>query len=108
MVRMFKMKKEYIFIVAGLMLALGLAIFVSPFASSSPDGLERVAEDKGFIDSSGTAIYTSAPMPDYSVSRVKDEGISTAIAGLIGTSAVFFIGWGVGLLLKKRKNSDAS
>jgi len=25
-------------------------VLLSPLASSSPDGLERVAEDKGFID----------------------------------------------------------
>ncbi|MFH1624037.1 MAG: PDGLE domain-containing protein, partial [Pseudomonadota bacterium] len=37
------------FIVIGLLLSLLIAIFISPFASPSPDGLENVAEIKGFL-----------------------------------------------------------
>ena len=37
-------------VIGGLIVALGLAFFVSPLASSSPDGLEKVATDEGFID----------------------------------------------------------
>ena len=33
-----------------LAVAVGLATAASPFASSSPDGLERVAADQGFVD----------------------------------------------------------
>ena len=33
----------------GLLLALAVAI-ISPLASSAPDGLERVAENEGFIE----------------------------------------------------------
>ena len=36
------------FTILALALAIGLATAASPFASSSPDGLERVAADKGF------------------------------------------------------------
>ena len=36
------------FTILALALAIGLATAVSPFASSSPDGLNRVAEDHGF------------------------------------------------------------
>ena len=36
-----------VFVVVAIAVAVGLATAVSPFASSSPDGLERVAEDKG-------------------------------------------------------------
>ena len=38
-----------IVVIAGLLIAFVLAIVLSPFASSSPDGLEKVGEDKGFI-----------------------------------------------------------
>ena len=37
-------------LVAGLLVALLLAGFVSFYASSDPDGLNRVAQDKGFAD----------------------------------------------------------
>ena len=44
------MKRGYlVLLLAGLGIALVIAIF-SPLASSSPDGLERVAEDKAFVD----------------------------------------------------------
>jgi hypothetical protein len=37
-----------VFAVLALAVAVGLAVGVSPYASASPDGLERVAEDEGF------------------------------------------------------------
>ena len=37
-----------LFIVLALAVAVGLATAVSPYASASPDGLEKVAGDKGF------------------------------------------------------------
>ncbi len=43
-----KRKALWLFVVGGLLVALALAFFVSPYASSSPDGLNKVAEDKGF------------------------------------------------------------
>jgi hypothetical protein len=42
------------FLVAlGLALAVGLAFFAAPYASSSPDGLDRVAADEGFAGAAG-------------------------------------------------------
>ena len=37
-----------VFVVLAIAVAIGLATAVSPFASSSPDGLQRVAENHGF------------------------------------------------------------
>lgn len=59
-----------------------LAIVISPFASSSPDGLERVAHDLGFIDFENEPLYSI--FPDYSISIISFEFLSTAISGLIG------------------------
>jgi len=87
----------------GLGIALLLALFLSPFASSSPDGLERVAEMKGFKDKGESwALWLYAPLRDYAISWVKNEKVSTALSGLIGTLAVFFIALGFSKLLKKR------
>ena len=54
------------FTILALAVAIGLATAASPFASSSPDGLERVAEDKGFLERGhlGT-VQDRAPVPDY-------------------------------------------
>lgn len=94
-------KKNLLFVVIGLFVAVVLAIFISPFASSSPDGLERVAEDKGFIDKAQDT-WTNAPLPDYTVPGISNEGLSTALAGAIGTVLVFGVGLGVAFVLKKR------
>lgn len=94
-------KKNLLFIIIGLVVAVALAIFISPFASSDPDGLEKVAEDKGFIDKAQET-WTSAPLPDYTVPGIGNESLSTALAGTIGTLAVFGVGLGVAFVLKKR------
>ena len=88
------------FIWVGLGVCLLLALFLSPFASSSPDGLEKVAETKGFAEKGeGGAFWKYAPIPDYAIPWIKDEWISTAASGLVGTLAIFFIAWGLGMLL---------
>lgn len=86
------------FTVAGLAVALALAVFASPHASSHPDGLEKVAEDSGFLDRAageGEALWEGAPFPDYGVGGVESESVSTGLAGLLGTAAVFAAGYAV-------------
>lgn len=95
--------KVYIFI--GLLVSLILAIVVSPFASSWPDGLERVAEDKGFIEKGeGPQAWTLSPIPDYAIPGLGESGLATAAAGLIGTLVVFGVGWGLAYVLRSRSN----
>lgn len=81
---------------AGLMLALMLALLGSPFASSSPDGLEKVAEEKGFAAaaSEDTIVWTTILFPDYKIKSVESRKVSTSLAGLLGTMAVFACGFG--------------
>lgn len=87
----------------GLGIALLLALFLSPFASSAPDGLEKVAETKGFAQKGeGWAFWLYAPLRDYGISLIKNEKVSTALSGLIGTLGVFLIALGVSKLLKKK------
>ena len=92
----------------GLTAALVLGVLVSPFASSSPDGLEKVAEDKGFIESAeGKETWTSSPLPDYTVPGVDAEGVSTGLAGLLGTAAMFAVGFGtIKLVALRRKEQE--
>ncbi len=92
------MKKRDIFI--GLSVAIVLAIF-SFLASVSPDGLERVAEDKNFITAATNLI--KSPMPDYILPCVRNERISGSLAGILGVFLVFFLGWGAAKLLERNK-----
>ena len=89
----------------GLLVALFLAVFISPFASPRPDGLERVAEDKGFIELAETQPLISSPIPDYAWPGIRNERLATSIAGLVGTLVLCGLGLGLGYLLKKK---DAS
>jgi hypothetical protein len=82
-------------IVAGLALALALAFFVAPRASSSPDGLERVAEDHGFLETAEESAVADSPLADYSVKGIDDEALSTGLAGIIGVAITFVLGIGL-------------
>jgi cobalt/nickel transport system permease protein len=66
---------------AGLAIALALAI-LSPLASAHPDGLEWVAEQKGFLDRAEGPIYSI--IPDYVMPGVGNEALATIIAGVLG------------------------
>ena len=87
----------------GLLIAIALAVFLAPFASQSPDGLEKVAEDKGFLEKGEREPMIGAPLPDYSMPGVKHEGVSTALAGIVGTIITFAAALGIGYLIKKKK-----
>ncbi len=83
-----------------LILALFLAL-LSPLASSSPDGLERVAEDKGFMETAREAVFEI--IPDYVLPGVGNEAGATILAGIIGTLMLFGIGYGLAHLLKAKR-----
>jgi hypothetical protein len=84
-----------LFIVAGLLLAGGLALLVSPFASGSPDGLNRVAVDEGFDKSATEHALEGSPVAGYAVRGIEDESVGRGLSGLIGVLLTF----GVGLML---------
>ena len=79
--------------VQGLVVALGLAIFVAPFACAWPDGLEKVAARLGFESAAVSARIVSAPMRDYAFPRFHRIGPSTAAAGAAGTLAAFVLSY---------------
>jgi cobalt/nickel transport protein len=86
----------------GLGISFLLALFLSPFASTSPDGFEKVAETKGFSEKGESwKFWKHALLPDYAIPWIKNEKVSTALSGLIGTLAIFFIVLGIGRLIKK-------
>ena len=74
-------------VLVGIGIAFFLAAVISPFASSSPDGLERVAEDAGFMERV-SELWTLSPLPDYSVTSISDAAISTGLAGVLGVALV--------------------
>ncbi|MBX6389535.1 MAG: PDGLE domain-containing protein [Frankia sp.] len=81
-----------LFLVAGLFVAFVLAAFVSGFASSSPDGLEKVAEDKGFLEQGRDHAFSDWPIADYAVSGIGNERLAGGLAGVIGVTITFAVG----------------
>jgi hypothetical protein len=79
-------------IVVGLGIAVIVAL-VSPWASSRPDGLERVAEDKEFIDEAKDPPYKV--IADYVFPGIEDERLATILSGLVGIAIVAGICFGL-------------
>lgn len=75
-----------------------LVAFLSPLASSSPDGLEKVAEDKGFIEKAKDSPYEI--IADYVFPGVHNESLATILAGLVGTVGIFALVYGGARALK--------
>lgn len=77
------------FVAYGALVALGLTIFVAPFASPLPDGLERVAAVLGFEARAAIQPVLSAPFADYRIPALGASPRATAAAGCIGTLVAF-------------------
>jgi cobalt/nickel transport system permease protein len=90
-------------LVYGLLVAAGIAVFVAPWASPWPDGLEKVAETLGFADRAAERPLVPSPLPDYAVPGIVPEALTTAVAGLIGVAVVFLIVLGAARLVLSRR-----
>ncbi len=88
----------------GLVAALALAGFVSYYASTSPDGLEKVAHDKGIDSKEREHAVKDSPLADYQVKDVDDERISGGLAGVIGVGATLAAGTGVFVVVRRRRD----
>ena len=84
-----------------MFISLVMATVMSLFASSSPDGLERVAEDLGFIEHGEGEEVIPALMPDYAIPGIRNETLAASLAGFAGTFMMFALAYGIGILLKE-------
>jgi cobalt/nickel transport system permease protein len=87
-------------LLAGLGLAVVVVLAAALWASADPDGLERVAEDLGFIDAGQQPGFEI--LPDYTLPGL-DGVASTVVAGLIGIVVVLGVVWLLGRLLARRR-----
>lgn len=95
--------RNRMFVLSGLGIALLIGVFLSPFASQNPDGLDRVAQDLKF-DKKAAEVPPAHKLPFYQVFneyalRGVPEQVATPLAGLVGTLAAFGLAWGVGKLV---------
>jgi cobalt/nickel transport protein len=95
-----------LFLVAGLLVTAGLALVVSGFASSSPDGLEKVAGDKGFLATARDHLFADGPLADYAVRGVGNQRLSTGLSGLVGVLVTFGVGLGLFALVRAMRSRN--
>jgi cobalt/nickel transport protein len=91
-------------IVIGLIIAGLVAFFLSPLASTLPDGLEKVAHDCGFIAKGELSSILKSPIPDYAFPGLKNEKLAVSVSGFLGTVIIFVAGFSLAFFLKKRKD----
>lgn len=72
---------------------------LSLFASAWPDGLEKVAENLGFIDlSHKVRVIVPTPLADYGIQGLGTIG--TSIAGLVGAAVCFAVAFGIAKVVR--------
>ena len=90
-------------IITGLIIALIVAFFLSPLASTLPDGLEKVAHDYGFIAKGEKGLILKSFIPDYAFPGIKNEKLAVSISGFLGTMIIFVAGFTLAFFLKKKR-----
>lgn len=93
-------------VLIGLLVALVLAGVVSFYASSDPDGLEKVAVDKGFDSAATEHDASGSPLADYATKGIDNDRLSGGLAGVIGS--VLVLGAAGGLAFVLRRGNQAS
>ncbi|MFC0600303.1 energy-coupling factor ABC transporter permease [Streptomyces palmae] len=90
---------------AGLAAALVCAGGLSYYASADPDGLEKVAHDKGIDQKTEEHAAKDSPLADYGVKDITNARLSGGLAGVIGVGATLAVGSGVFVLVRRRKTA---
>lgn len=89
--------------IVGMLLALLLAGVVSYYASASPDGLEKVAADKGVDRHQRDHRMADSPTADYQVEGVHNARLSGGLAGVLGVAGTLVLGTGVFWVVRRSR-----
>jgi cobalt/nickel transport system permease protein len=92
----------------GLVTSLVLAGFVSFYASADPDGLEKVAHDKGIDKKEEKHASSDSPLAGYGVKDIANARLSGGLAGVIGVGVTVVAGSTVFWAVRRRRGTDAS
>lgn len=89
-----------------LVVALVLAGLVSYYAATSPDGLNRVAEDKGFSSTQKDHATSDNPLAGYRTKGIGNDRLSEGLAGVAGVLLVLTMAGGLVLAVRRRRTPD--
>jgi hypothetical protein len=90
------------FIAAGFIVAALLAGGASYYASSHPDGLEKVAKEIGFIDTAKDSAVANSPLADYGIKGIDNARVSGGLAGILGIIATGAVGGALFMFIRKK------
>jgi cobalt/nickel transport protein len=90
------------FFASAIIVSTLLAGGASFYASSSPDGLEKVAEDIGFIETAKDHSLADSALADYGLAGVDNERLSVGASGVIGVLVTSVAGFGLFMLIRKK------
>lgn len=88
-----------------LLIFLIIMLLLAPFASSKPDGLERVAMDKGF-DKNKSYFSIMSVMPDYMIPGIGNEKAATVLAGAAGALIILGLFFGAEKVMAVLHNKE--
>ena len=88
--------------------SLLLAGVVSFYASSHPDGLTKVSQDKGFADTETEHGAADSPLAGYSTKDVGNERLSGGVAGVVGVLVVLGAGSGLAYVIRRREHQPTA
>ncbi|MFD9115957.1 energy-coupling factor ABC transporter permease [Streptomyces bottropensis] len=95
-------------LLAGLGTSLLLAGVVSFYASADPDGLEKVAADKGIDAKVEDHAAAGSPLADYGVEGLDNARLAGGLAGVIGVGVTVAAGTGIFWAVRRRRTNDTS
>jgi len=98
--------KTRTFVIGGLLVAAALAGVVSQAAVAEPDGLERVAEDAGFLDSGEEHALAESLFADYATEGITNERVSLSVAGILGAFVTLAVVAGVLMAFRESPERD--
>jgi cobalt/nickel transport protein len=84
------------------LVSLAIAGVLSYYASSQPDGLEKVAEDKGFLDTAKDSVNAGTPLADYGITGLENERLSVGLSGIIGVIVTLIVAFAIFKTLAKK------
>jgi hypothetical protein len=85
----------------GIAIATLVVVILAPLASPNPDGLERVAEDAGFIEKATN--FWGGLLSGYAIPGIDDPAVSTILSGLLGVAVVTALVFVLGRVVARRK-----
>jgi hypothetical protein len=82
-------------LVVGLLVSIVIASILSFYASSQPDGLEKVTADQSLDVNAVDSANSDSALADYGVAGVENERVSAFLGGLIGVAITGLAGAGL-------------